>query len=62
MAIWSTFGYILWEFDVFCGDLVYFSHFGMFYQAKSGNPGCANRIFAPFYSDYTLGTCIIRFS
>jgi hypothetical protein len=34
MAIW----YILWSFGTFCGHLVYFSHFGMLYREKSGNP------------------------
>jgi hypothetical protein len=33
-AIW----YILRAFGTFCGHLVYFSHFGMLYQEKSGNP------------------------
>jgi hypothetical protein len=32
-AIWS----ILWPFFIFCGYLVYFSHFGMLHQEKSGN-------------------------
>jgi hypothetical protein len=30
---------ILWTFGIFYGHLVYFSHFGMLYQEKSGNPG-----------------------
>jgi hypothetical protein len=30
---------ILWLFGVFCGQLVYFSHFGMPYHEKSGNLG-----------------------
>jgi hypothetical protein len=41
MAIW----YILWSFGTFCGHLVHFvvtwyifSHFGILYQEKSGNP------------------------
>jgi hypothetical protein len=29
---------ILWPFGAFCGNLVYFSRFGMSYQEKSGNP------------------------
>jgi hypothetical protein len=35
MDIWS----ILRSIGIFCGNLVYFSHFGMLYQEKSGNPG-----------------------
>jgi hypothetical protein len=31
--------FILWQFDIFCGRLLYFSHFGILYQEKSGNPG-----------------------
>jgi hypothetical protein len=31
--------YILWPFGTLCGHLVYFSHFGMLYREKSGNPG-----------------------
>jgi hypothetical protein len=38
MDIW----YILWTLGIFYGHLVYFvviySHFGMLYQEKSGNP------------------------
>jgi hypothetical protein len=34
-AIW----YSLWPFGIFCGHLGIFSHFGMLYQEKSGNPG-----------------------
>jgi hypothetical protein len=30
--------YILWEFGVFCGNMVHDSRFGMLYQEKSGNP------------------------
>jgi hypothetical protein len=33
-AIW----YILWKISALYGHLVYFSHFGMLYQEKSGNP------------------------
>jgi hypothetical protein len=35
MGIW----YILWTFDIFRGNLVYFSHLGILYQEKSGNLG-----------------------
>jgi hypothetical protein len=42
-AIWYTYftaiWYILMPFGMFCGNLVYFSRFGMLYQEKSGNPG-----------------------
>jgi hypothetical protein len=31
--------YILLPFGIFSGYLVYFHHFGMLYQNKSGNPG-----------------------
>jgi hypothetical protein len=34
MSIW----YILWAFGMFCGQLVYFSIFGMLCREKSGNP------------------------
>jgi hypothetical protein len=34
MAIWSIFR----PFGIFYGTLVYFSHFGMLPQEKSGNP------------------------
>jgi hypothetical protein len=33
-ALW----YIVWPFVTFCDHTVYFSHFGMLYQKKSGNP------------------------
>jgi hypothetical protein len=33
-----VFCYILWTFGVVCGNLVYFSHFGILYKEKSGNP------------------------
>jgi hypothetical protein len=26
-----------WQFDIFCGHLVYFPHFGMFGPRKTGN-------------------------
>jgi hypothetical protein len=35
----TAIGNILWPFDIFCGYLVYFSHFGILDQEKSGNPG-----------------------
>jgi hypothetical protein len=41
MDIWSIFAaiwYILWTFGILCGTLVYFPHFGMLHQEKSGNP------------------------
>jgi hypothetical protein len=46
--IWVNFGgsynvncwYIFWQFGIFCVYFVHFSVFGMFYQEKSGNPGC----------------------
>jgi hypothetical protein len=30
--------YILLTFGIVCGNLVYFSRFGILYQEKSGNP------------------------
>jgi hypothetical protein len=33
------FWYLLLPFGVFCGRLVYFPHFGILYQGKSGIPG-----------------------
>jgi hypothetical protein len=35
----TVFCYILWTFGKVCGNLVYFSRFGIWYQEKSGNPG-----------------------
>jgi hypothetical protein len=35
----TVIGYILWPFGTICGYSVYFSHFGMLYREKSGNPG-----------------------
>jgi hypothetical protein len=34
MATW----FILRPFGKICGNLVYFYHFGMLYEEKSGNP------------------------
>jgi hypothetical protein len=34
-----VFCYILWTFGIVCGNLVYFSRFGILYQEISGNPG-----------------------
>jgi hypothetical protein len=33
----TAFWYILWTFGIFCGNLVYFSRFGIFFHEKSGN-------------------------
>jgi hypothetical protein len=33
-----TFVIFLWTIGIFCGNLVYFSRFGILYQEKSGNP------------------------
>jgi hypothetical protein len=33
-----VFCYILWTFGIVCGNLVYFSRFGILYQEKCGNP------------------------
>jgi hypothetical protein len=33
-----VFCYILWVIGIVCGNLVYFSRFGILYQEKSGNP------------------------
>jgi hypothetical protein len=35
----TVFCYILWTFGIVCGNMVYFSSFGILYQEKSGNPG-----------------------
>jgi hypothetical protein len=40
--------YILWQIEIVCGCLVYFSHFGMFYQEKSGNPDLKGLLFRYF--------------
>jgi hypothetical protein len=34
----TVFGYILWTFGIVRRNLVYFSHFGILYEEKSGNP------------------------
>jgi hypothetical protein len=34
--------YILWTFGIVCGNLVYFSRFGILCEEKSGNPGLDN--------------------
>jgi hypothetical protein len=34
----TAIGNILWPFGIFCGHLVIYPHFGIFYQEKSGNP------------------------
>jgi hypothetical protein len=33
-----VFFYILWIFGIVCGNVVYFSRFGILYREKSGNP------------------------
>jgi hypothetical protein len=38
----TVYCYILWTFGIVRGNLVYFSHFGILYEEKSGNPGCAS--------------------
>jgi hypothetical protein len=38
-SIFTVFCYILWTLGIVRGNLVYFSRFGILYQAKSGNPG-----------------------
>jgi hypothetical protein len=41
MDTWSilrSFVIFLWTFCIVRGNLVYFSHFGILYQEKSGNP------------------------
>jgi hypothetical protein len=34
----TVFWYILLTFGIFCGNLLYFSRFGILYREKSGNP------------------------
>jgi hypothetical protein len=41
LVSFTAIGYILWTFGIFCGNLVYFSRFGMLYHEKSGNHGRA---------------------
>jgi hypothetical protein len=43
----TVFCYILCTFGIVCGDLVYFSFFGILYQDKSGNTGVRERMFFP---------------
>jgi hypothetical protein len=44
-AIWS----ILWPFVMFVGHFSKFSHFGMFYKEKSGNPVLMKGFFFSFF-------------
>jgi hypothetical protein len=44
IVIWS----ISLPFGIYHGYLVYFSHFGMFYQEKSGNPDLKGLLFRYF--------------
>jgi hypothetical protein len=30
--------FILWQFGILCGKLIYYPHFGILYNKKSGNP------------------------
>jgi hypothetical protein len=30
---------MLWPFGIFCDNSLYYPHFGILYQEKSGNPG-----------------------
>jgi hypothetical protein len=36
-------GNILWPFGLFCGNLVFFSSFGILDPEKSGNPECMDK-------------------
>jgi hypothetical protein len=41
ITIWNFYGHLvnnLWLFGILCGDLVYFSHFGMFGARKIWQP------------------------
>jgi hypothetical protein len=38
LVYFTAISYTLWQFDIFCGHLVHFSHFGKPYQEISGNP------------------------
>jgi hypothetical protein len=38
-SIFTVFCFILWTFGTVRGNLVYFYHFGISYQEKSGIPG-----------------------
>jgi hypothetical protein len=39
LVYFTAIGNTLWPFGTFCGNLVYFSRFGILDQEKSGNPG-----------------------
>jgi hypothetical protein len=39
LAYFTAIWYILWTLGIFCGNLEYFSRFGIMHQEKSGNPG-----------------------
>jgi hypothetical protein len=38
LVFFTVFCYILWAFGIVRGNFVYFPHFGILYQEKSGNP------------------------
>jgi hypothetical protein len=38
LVYFVTLWYVLWHFGIFLCNLVFFPHFGMFYQEKSGKP------------------------
>jgi hypothetical protein len=41
----TDFCYILWTFGIVCGNLIYFSRFGILYEEKSGNPEQKTKIY-----------------
>jgi hypothetical protein len=51
----KAYWYILLPFGIFSGYLVYFHHFGMLYQNKSGNPGPKQGIRRTEFSVTRLG-------
>jgi hypothetical protein len=42
LVLFTDFCHILWTFGT-ARDVAYFSHFGILYQEKSGNPGDNNK-------------------
>jgi hypothetical protein len=55
----TVFCYILWRFGIVRVNLVYFSHFGILYQEKSGNPA-TRRIVCTLTGDINFAPALIR--
>jgi hypothetical protein len=52
----TVFCYILLAFGIVCGNLIHFSHFGILYEEKSGNPAP----FFCFFFEFNFGWSLRR--